>query len=56
MLGDGLYRIIGLDEVTDPASPSAPPALVSDPGDLALLTYTSGTAAQPRRTPPSGSP
>ncbi len=43
MLRDGPYRIIGLDEVTAPPRPAAPPALVTDPEALALLIYTSGT-------------
>ena len=48
MLGDGPYRIIGLDEVNAPVSPPAPPALVDDPGALALLIYTSGTTGRPK--------
>ena len=47
-LRDGPYRIIGLDEVTAPISPPAPPALVTDPGALALLIYTSGTTGRPK--------
>ena len=51
MLRDGPYRIIGLTEVTAPPPPSAPtrrPALVTDPGALALLIYTSGTTGRPK--------
>jgi long-chain acyl-CoA synthetase len=48
VLGDGPYRIIGLAEVTDPSPAAVPPALVSDPGDLALLIYTSGTTGRPK--------
>jgi acyl-CoA synthetase (AMP-forming)/AMP-acid ligase II len=48
VLGDGPYRIIGLDEVTDPVSPPQPPALVTDPAALALLIYTSGTTGRPK--------
>ncbi len=48
MLRDGPYRIIGLEEVTAPLQPSAPPALVTDPGALALLIYTSGTTGRPK--------
>ena len=48
MLGDGPYRIIGLDAVRTPISPPAPPALVTDPGALALLIYTSGTTGRPK--------
>ena len=48
LLRDGPYRIIGLDEVTAPVSPPAPPALVDDPGALALLIYTSGTTGLPK--------
>ncbi len=51
LLRDGPYRIIGLTEVTAPPPPSAPtrrPALVTDPGALALLIYTSGTTGRPK--------
>ena len=51
MLRDGPYRIIGLTEVTAPPPPPAParhPALVTDPGALALLIYTSGTTGRPK--------
>ncbi len=48
LLRDGPYRIIGLEEVTAPVSPPAPPALVTDPGALALLIYTSGTTGRPK--------
>src|SRR5271166_4081057 len=48
MLRDGPYRIIGLEEVTAPLPPSAPPALVTDPDTLALLIYTSGTTGRPK--------
>ena len=48
LLGDGPYRIIGLEEVTAAVSPPAPPALVDDPGALALLIYTSGTTGRPK--------
>src|SRR5256885_11130882 len=48
LLGDGPYRIIGLDEVTAPPRPAAPPALVTDPEALALLIYTSGTTGRPK--------
>src|SRR5689334_13220216 len=48
MLRDGPYRIIGLDEVTAPPRPAAPPALVTDPEALALLIYTSGTTGRPK--------
>jgi long-chain acyl-CoA synthetase len=48
LLGDGPYRIIGLTEVTAPVAPPAPPALVTDPGALALLIYTSGTTGRPK--------
>ena len=48
VLGDGPYRIIGLEEVTAAVSPPAPPALVDDPGALALLIYTSGTTGRPK--------
>jgi acyl-CoA synthetase (AMP-forming)/AMP-acid ligase II len=48
MLGDGPYRIIGLDEVTAPPRPAAPPALVADSEALALLIYTSGTTGRPK--------
>src|ERR1700693_2847596 len=43
MLRDGPYRIIGLTEVTACPPPAASPRLVTDPGALALLIYTSGT-------------
>jgi acyl-CoA synthetase (AMP-forming)/AMP-acid ligase II len=48
MLRDGPYRIIGLDDVTAPPRPAAPPALVTDPEALALLIYTSGTTGRPK--------
>jgi len=48
LLCDGPYRIIGLEEVTAPLRPSAPPALMTDPGALALLIYTSGTTGRPK--------
>ena len=48
LLTDGPYRIIGLDEVTAPPRPAAPPALVTDPEALALLIYTSGTTGRPK--------
>jgi len=48
MLRDGPYRIIGLEEVTAPLPPSPRPALVTDPGALALLIYTSGTTGRPK--------
>ncbi len=48
MLRDGPYRIIDIDEVTAPISPPVPPALVTDPGALALLIYTSGTTGRPK--------
>jgi len=48
MLRDGPYRIIGLEEVTAPLPPSAPPDVVTDPGALALLIYTSGTTGRPK--------
>ena len=48
MLRDGPYRIIGLEEVTAPPRPLAAPALVTDPGALALLIYTSGTTGRPK--------
>src|ERR1700758_3256536 len=48
LLRDGPYRIIGLEEVTAPVPPPAPPALVDDPGALALLIYTSGTTGRPK--------
>jgi long-chain acyl-CoA synthetase len=48
----GPYQIIGVGEVTaaiPPAIPPAvPPAAVTDPGALALLIYTSGTAGRPQ--------
>jgi long-chain acyl-CoA synthetase len=47
-LRDGPYRIIRLQEVTAPVRPAAPPALVTDPGALALLIYTSGTTGRPK--------
>ena len=48
MLGEGPHRIIGLDAVRAPVPPPAPPAVVSDPGALALLIYTSGTTGRPK--------
>jgi long-chain acyl-CoA synthetase len=48
MLRDGPYRIVGLDEVTAPVRPVAPPAIVNDPDALALLIYTSGTTGRPK--------
>ncbi len=48
LLRDGPYRIIGLEEVTAPVPAPAPPALVTDPGALALLIYTSGTTGRPK--------
>ncbi len=48
MLRDGPYRVIGLEEVTGSLQSSAPPALVTDPGTLALLIYTSGTTGRPK--------
>jgi long-chain acyl-CoA synthetase len=48
MLRDGPYRIIGLEEVTAPVRPVAPPAMVNDPDALALLIYTSGTTGRPK--------
>ena len=48
MLRDGPFRIVGLDEVTAPPQPAVPPALVTDPGALALLIYTSGTTGRPK--------
>lgn len=48
MLRDGGYRIIGLEQVTAPARPSEPPALVTAPNALALLIYTSGTTGRPK--------
>ena len=48
LIDDGPYQIIGLAEVTDPAPPTVTPALVADPGDLALLIYTSGTTGRPK--------
>jgi len=48
MLRDGPYRIIGLEEVTAPAPAPELPALVTDPGALALLIYTSGTTGRPK--------
>ena len=48
MLGDGPYRIVGLDKVTDPPRPAVPPALVTAPEALALLIYTSGTTGRPK--------
>jgi acyl-CoA synthetase (AMP-forming)/AMP-acid ligase II len=48
MLRDGPYRIIGLEEVSAPPQPLAAPALVTDPGTLALLIYTSGTTGRPK--------
>jgi long-chain acyl-CoA synthetase len=48
MLRDGGYRIIGLEQVTAPARPSEPPALVTAPDALALLIYTSGTTGRPK--------
>jgi long-chain acyl-CoA synthetase len=53
MLRDGPYRIIGLAELAAPSRPpsttgAAPPALVTDPGALALLIYTSGTTGRPK--------
>jgi long-chain acyl-CoA synthetase len=48
MLRDGGYRIIGLEQVSAPARPSEPPALVTAPHTLALLIYTSGTTGRPK--------
>src|ERR1700752_4609764 len=48
LLRDGPYRVIGLEEVTAPGPPPAPPALVADRGALALLIYTSGTTGRPK--------
>jgi long-chain acyl-CoA synthetase len=48
LLRDGPYRIIGLEQVTAPVPAPAPPALVTDPGALALLIYTSGTTGRPK--------
>jgi acyl-CoA synthetase (AMP-forming)/AMP-acid ligase II len=48
VLRDGPYRIIGLEEVTAPVRPAAPPPLVTDPEALALLIYTSGTTGRPK--------
>ena len=48
MLRDGGHRIIGLEQVTAPARPSEPPALVTAPNALALLIYTSGTTGLPK--------
>jgi acyl-CoA synthetase (AMP-forming)/AMP-acid ligase II len=48
VLRGGPCRIIGLDEVTAPARPATAPALVDDPGALALLIYTSGTTGRPK--------
>jgi acyl-CoA synthetase (AMP-forming)/AMP-acid ligase II len=48
MLRGGADRIIGLEEVTAPPRPLAAPALVTDPGTLALLIYTSGTTGRPK--------
>jgi long-chain acyl-CoA synthetase len=47
-LGDGSLRIIGLQEVVAPVRPASPPALVTEPGALALLIYTSGTTGRPK--------
>jgi len=47
-LGDGSYQIIGLDHVNTAAPSPVPPALVTDPGALALLIYTSGTTGRPK--------
>jgi acyl-CoA synthetase (AMP-forming)/AMP-acid ligase II len=46
-LRDGPYRFLGLDEVNAPAVPETP-ALVTEPGALALLIYTSGTTGRPK--------
>jgi len=48
ILRDGPYRIMGVEEVTAPARPTVPPALVTDPSALALLIYTSGTTGRPK--------
>jgi long-chain acyl-CoA synthetase len=45
---DGPYHIIGPQELTAPVAPAVPPALVTDPGALALLIYASGTTGRPR--------